>query len=172
MKIDKINLRGTFSLKEYEYIPTWRSSLIGSLIYYDNDLYLATDSQWKKISFSGFNPKYIVSNYQAESYDLIFADSENGVFDILLPSEPENGDMVKIIDPKSYFGTNSIIVKGNGNDIDNESDGFRLDVSDVSVTFIFSANTSNWVVSIKGNYVFRSEKDMLLDTPLELPIIS
>lgn len=85
------------------------------------------------------------SNYTAEPYDLIRADTSQASFNITFPSFPVDGTQIGILDISKTFGANSVtLVPGVGDSIEDDSVGMLLDIPGSFATFLYSASTTNW----------------------------
>ena len=69
------------------------------------------------------------ANYTAKSNELIPVDSNSGIFDITLPGNPINGDIVEVVDVDGSVNTNNVTILRNGNNING-----------VASDYIFSTN--------------------------------
>lgn len=69
------------------------------------------------------------ANYTAKSNELIPVDSNGGIFDITLPDNPINGDIVEVVDVDGSVNTNNVTILRNGNNING-----------VASDYIFSTN--------------------------------
>ena len=81
------------------------------------------------------------ANYTAEDKDGILADTTAGTFTVTLPASPAIGASVVINDAADSFGTNNLIVARNGSTIETIADNLILDLSSISVSFIYTGTT-------------------------------
>jgi hypothetical protein len=92
------------------------------------------------------------SNYTAVNGDRIIADSSGGTFDITLPGSPVTGAYVQITDGNTWANT-PVTVLRNGSTIEGVADDVTMDLSGVTVEFIYDGTT--WEVTAttgaKGN---------------------
>jgi hypothetical protein len=81
------------------------------------------------------------ANYTAKDKDGILANTSAGTFTVTLPASPDIGASVVINDAADSFGTNNLIVARNGSTIETIADNLILDLSSVSVSFIYTGTT-------------------------------
>lgn len=81
------------------------------------------------------------ANYTATNKDGILADTTAGSFTVTLPASPAIGDSVVINDAADSFQTNNLIVDRNGSTIETIADNLTLDLSGVSVSFVYTGTT-------------------------------
>lgn len=65
-----------------------------------------------------------------------------GSLTVTAPVEHKAGDEFTVEDTKSYAGTNTIFVDGNGSDVDGDSEPYEIDVTGASVNF--KSNGTSW----------------------------
>lgn len=94
---------------------------------------------WGSVS-GGIQYTVKTANYTASDKDGIIADTSGGAFTITLPSSPAAGAQVVIVDG-SDFSTNNLTVGRNGSTIESTAEDLILDITGVSVTFIYSGTT-------------------------------
>ena len=87
------------------------------------------------------------ANYTASANDGIIADTSGGSFTITLPPTPTTGDAVTIADGASW-PTNNLTVARNGSTIEGLSEDLTMDVSGVSVDFVYDGTT--WQIYSTG----------------------
>lgn len=75
----------------------------------------------------------------------IFANSTAGGFTLTLPSTPNDGDTVQIIDVAGTFKTNNVIIGRGGEKIQNLAEDLTLNLNNAAVTMIYSGSTFGWV---------------------------
>lgn len=106
-------------------------------------------------SVSGASPWQETSgDYLASSGDRLFVSTDTGSLVITLPSSPNVGDTINIIDVTSapFVGigndlNNSFTIARNGNNIMEIPDDLEVDQAKVSLEFIFTGTTIGWVFS-------------------------
>lgn len=91
-----------------------------------------------------WNPVTITSDYTANSYDRIFANSTDDTFTITFPSNPSVNHEIEIICVADSFEVNAVELDPNGKKILGNS-SFTLD-SNASVQFVYSGETYGWVL--------------------------
>jgi len=89
---------------------------------------------------SGLDPWIkVTANYTAVSGNRIIADTTAGSFTITLPANPTLGSSVTLTDGADW-GTNQLIISGNGNDVEGVSTDIGIDVPGVTVEFIYDGD--------------------------------
>lgn len=109
------------------------------------------NANWQKITSGVDDYIYINANYNAQRSDRIMVDTTSAVVTVTLPSSPANGDSVFIADAKDTFGTNNCIVARNGATIDGLAEDMNIDITGVSVMFIWGGTTWQPFAQIGGN---------------------
>ena len=75
----------------------------------------------------------------------IFANSTSAAFTITLPSAPNDGDTIQIIDVAGTFALNNVTVSRNGLKIQNLTEDLVLNLNNAAITMIYSGATFGWV---------------------------
>jgi len=122
-----------------EETVTSLSLLDTNLTYTDesgNDTIISLDSIVTK-SMSYVN---VLSNYSASANEYIFADSSTTDFSISLPTSPNIGDTLYILDSKGVFDTTPILVSSSDNTIMGIFESITLDKPFEEYKFIFTGN--------------------------------
>lgn len=93
-------------------------------------------------SGSGSSAAWVVktANYTAQPGENILANTSGGSFTITLPAAPTAGAAVTIADGGNWE-TNSLTVARNNRTIESLNEDFVLDISGITVTFVYSGNT-------------------------------
>lgn len=86
------------------------------------------------------------SAYTAVHLDKILADTSGGSFTVTLPASPALGDTVMIMDGASSFGTNSLTVGRNGNNIAGSASDFVLSTNDAWAEFVYNGASRGWEI--------------------------
>jgi hypothetical protein len=117
----------------------WFDSSDGTLNVYYND---GTSLQWVTAvnNQNDLFYKTKTANYTAINRDRIIADTAAGSFTVTLPASPTTGDYVVFYD-NAAWATNNLTVARNGSTIEGIADDFVLDVSSISVEFIYTGST-------------------------------
>ena len=84
------------------------------------------------------------SPYTATNNDRIFVDTSSAQVTIVLPSTPNVGDAVRIMDLAGTFETNSCIVDNNGNNINGTLDTLTVNVNDAGLQLVYTGATYGW----------------------------
>lgn len=90
--------------------------------------------------------KSIDENYNANISELLLINSLTAAITITLPSDPENGNRIVLIDSGYNASVNNITVARNGNSINNYAEDLTVDVNGASILLIFDGVRSNWFV--------------------------
>jgi hypothetical protein len=75
----------------------------------------------------------------------IFANSTSAAFTITLPSAPNDGDTIQIIDVAGNFAINNVTIARNGLKIQNLAEDLVLNLNNAAITMIYSGATFGWV---------------------------
>ncbi len=76
------------------------------------------------------------SAYTASVMERVLADTTGGAWTLTLPGSPAAGDAVEVADGYGSFGTNSLTIDGNGNNI-NGSSSVTLSTNGARFTFVY-----------------------------------
>jgi len=99
---------------------------------FHSDDFLKTDDTYSMYSYSS-----ISDNYTAISNNFIYTDTSDGSVNITLPSEPVNNDRVCILDVKSSFDVNAVVVIRNGKLIMGLDEDMTIDTKNISAELIY-----------------------------------
>lgn len=94
---------------------------------------------------SAFTPLEISTNYIAQVYNWIFADTSSAPITITLPTTANLGDEIRILDSTGSFGTNNLTVQSNLN-IQGDAQNFIVDINYAGFTLVFVNNTIGWLL--------------------------
>jgi ACT domain-containing protein len=96
---------------------------------------------------------YVVktANYTTQNLEGVLADTTAGAFTVTLPATPATGNQLVIADSGDTFGTNNLTVGRNGSTIEGTAADLVLDISGVSVQFVYSGSTWNVYAQVGGN---------------------
>lgn len=75
----------------------------------------------------------------------IFANSTAAAFTLTLPSAPNDGDTIQVIDVAGNFSVNNVTLARNGLKIQNLAEDLVLNLNNAAVTMIYSGATFGWV---------------------------
>jgi hypothetical protein len=93
--------------------------------------------------------------------DLIFADTRNGSFSLILPATPRNAGNIEIVDIGYTCSTNPLTLYRNGNTINKKTENFILDVSQDHISLLFNDIFNNWDLTILGTFRLSGENGSL-----------
>jgi len=112
------------------------------------------------------------SNYTALPDQIVFCDTYTiGSFTITLPSNPDEGDAVAILDVMGSFQTNNLIVNGNGKKIDGYNEDFICDVNGAYIVFWYDQTADSWLIDIGGKTIIGSGSGDIPDLRLDANLI-
>lgn len=96
---------------------------------------------------------YVVktANYTTQNLEGVLADTTGGAFTVTLPATPATGNQLVIADSGDTFGTNNLTVGRNGSTIEGTAADLVLDITGVSVQFVYSGTTWNVYAQVGGN---------------------
>ena len=86
------------------------------------------------------------SPYAALNNDRIFVDTSGGAVTITLPSSPNVGDNIRVVDVARTFGTNNLTINRNGENIMGLAENFVSDVDGSGFQLVYSGATNGWVL--------------------------
>lgn len=86
------------------------------------------------------------TNYTAVHLDKILADTSGGSFTVTLPATPAVGDAVMIMDGANSFGTNSLTVGRNGENIQGIASDYTINTNNAWLEFVYCGATFGWTV--------------------------
>lgn len=103
-----------------------------------------------KYQYTALSKNHTDNNTILFAFTVNFIDTTGDSFTLLLPSDPQIGDIIKVIDTKNNFQINNLIINPNTKKIENEITELILDVSGVVITFIYSGEDYGWLLDIGG----------------------
>lgn len=119
----------------------------GDLFYDGYGLKLYSTSINDFVSFASSTWRAVTSNETLIVNDRVLADTTLGSFSLTLPSSPNTGDEVEILDPASSWGTyNLTITTGLSQKIDGSLVDFIITTPKKAYKLIYYAPTNDWIV--------------------------
>lgn len=96
---------------------------------------------------------YVVktTTYTVADKQGVLADTSGGAFTVTLPATPATGAQCVIADHSGTFGTNNLTVGRNGSTIAGLAEDLVLDISGVSVQFVYNGTTWDVYAQVGGN---------------------
>ena len=91
------------------------------------------------------------ANYTTANLEGVLADTSGGAFTVTLPASPNEGDQVVVADAGASFGTNNCTVGRNGSTINGVAQDLVLDITGVSVQFVYDGSTWEVYAQVGGN---------------------
>jgi hypothetical protein len=118
---------------------SWFNSITGAT-------YVYYDSYW--VGASGgtayANWSYVNSNRLALTNENFLADTSNGSFTIILPENPQPGEVNGFLDLENSFGRNTLILSGGAELIEGRTDNMILNVDRAIVMVKFVGSSYGW----------------------------
>ena len=102
-----------------------------------------TDISWAAPAASGVTYVTKTANYTTQDLEGVLANTSGGAFTVTLPASPSAGAQVIVADSGDAFGTNNLTVARNGETIDGTAANLVLDITGVSVQFVYNGSTWN-----------------------------
>jgi hypothetical protein len=87
------------------------------------------------------------STYSAVASDRLFCNTTGGGFTINLPSSPNVGDTIKIVDSHGTFNTYNLTLNRNGNNIMGLAENLVISTDNAAVEITYSGSTRGWVIT-------------------------
>ena len=96
---------------------------------------------------------YVVktATYTTQNLEGVLANTTSAPFTVNLPASPSTGNQCVIADHSATFGTNNLTVGRNGSTINGTAADLVLDISGVSVQFVYNGSTWDVYAQIGGN---------------------
>ena len=109
-----------------------------------------TDISWAAPAASGVTYVSKTANYTASDLEGVLANTSGGAFTVTLPASPSAGAQIIVADSGDAFGTNNLTVARNGETIDGTAANFVLDITGVSVQFVYNGSTWRVYAQVGG----------------------
>ena len=109
-----------------------------------------TDISWAAPAASGVTYVTKTANYTTQDLEGVLANTSGGAFTVTLPASPSAGAQVIVADSGDAFGTNNLTVARNGETIDGTAADFVLDITGVSVQFVYNGSTWRVYAQVGG----------------------
>jgi hypothetical protein len=91
------------------------------------------------------NTDFISTNYSAESWTRVIADTSNGSFIITLPATPDDSDRIAIVDISGTFDRFPIVLRpADGTKINSSVDDWIVNIRDSHLELFYHEATSEW----------------------------
>jgi hypothetical protein len=85
------------------------------------------------------------TNFTAESTQGYFIDTSSAVVTMTLPASPGAGDFVAVKDYARSFGTNKLVIAGNGSNIQGNASPSELDQTGDTAVLVYIDSTKGWL---------------------------
>ena len=85
------------------------------------------------------------TNFTAESTQGYFIDTSSAIVTMTLPASPGAGDFVAVKDYARSFGTNKLVIAGNGSNIQGSADDSALDQTGDTAVLVYIDSTKGWL---------------------------
>ena len=109
-----------------------------------------TDISWAAPAASGVTYVTKTANYTTQDLEGVLANTSGGAFTVTLPASPSAGAQVIVADSGDAFGTNNLTVARNGETIDGTAANLVLDITGVSVQFVYNGSTWRVYAQVGG----------------------
>ena len=109
-----------------------------------------TDISWAAPAASGVTYVTKTANYTTQDLEGVLANTSGGAFTVTLPASPSAGAQVIVADSGDAFGTNNLTVARNGETIDGSAANLVLDITGVSVQFVYNGSTWRVYAQVGG----------------------
>ena len=109
-----------------------------------------TDIAWAAPAASGVTYVTKTANYTTQDLEGVLANTSGGAFTVTLPASPSAGAQVIVADSGDAFGTNNLTVARNGETIDGTAANLVLDITGVSVQFVYNGSTWRVYAQVGG----------------------
>jgi len=93
----------------------------------------------------------IDSDTEASTFKSYLCDVSDDGFTITLPDDPNDNDIIEVINYKGSFKDNNLTIDGNGNKINGE-DTYTCKLADTSYTLQYSEDNEEWVCLINSSF--------------------
>ncbi|MCR8639019.1 hypothetical protein BEN44_10520 [Leptospira interrogans serovar Ricardi] len=110
----------------------------------DREKFLSGDGSWKTNFGSLKNSSIQTLNYTASKYERVLCDVSGGGFTVSLPTNPNDNEVVGILDISNKAGTNPITIERNGQMIEDIFEDWQLDLDGGSIEICFSSEKGSW----------------------------
>jgi hypothetical protein len=111
------------------------------------EIYNKSLSSWMPILGVDNTHVTVNSNYNSNSFETIWVDTETGgAFTVFLPSSPNVGDKIKIYDLNRYFDQSNLNVNRNGKLIMGDAEDLVLSTQGASFELTYSGNSRGWLI--------------------------
>ena len=166
--------------------PTTRtdgSALVNGDFYFNTSnagLYVWTGSVWE-VSIANTTITTVLPYYVYTSTGTLtnnagaLVDTSGGSYTLNLPASPNTGDKVVVADVGDTFGANNLTIGQNGSTIDGVAEDFIIDISSVSVEFVYIGTTWSVYASIgafSGDVVTVNATQTLTNKTLTSPTVN
>lgn len=92
------------------------------------------------------NPVISTTDYNANAFDLIIADTTSASFTVTLPASPSFGQTIWFVDGAGTWATNNLVVNGNGSNIVGSASTLVANTNRDSFSLIYYNTPQGWIV--------------------------
>ncbi|WP_078127381.1 hypothetical protein [Leptospira alexanderi] len=132
----------------------------------DREKFLSGDGVWRTNFGSLKNSSVKTSPHTATKYERVLCDVSLNQISITLPLNPDDNEVVGILDISNFAGTNPITVLRNGQKIEDQTEDWQLDLDGGSWELAFSLEKGSWYfLSFKGYNNIASTNGILTNSP-------
>jgi len=123
---------------------------------HDGKVFIKKDDGTPSIIEVGINVKYINSDYNAINNELLVCESSGTTlgtgltsYTITLPPNPNDKDIIRIMDANGDAQNRPILVSRNGNNIDGKATDLTCDVNYFDIKLVYNVVNTDWSLSGK-----------------------
>ncbi|UPY81138.1 hypothetical protein FH581_023505 (plasmid) [Leptospira weilii] len=118
----------------------------------DREKFLSGDGSWRTNYGSLKNSSVKTADYTAIKYERVLCDVSGGGFSISLPLNPNDNEVVGILDISNFAGTNPITILRNGQKIEDLQEDWQLDLDGGSWELCYSIEKTSWYFLSSKSY--------------------
>ncbi|OMI16695.1 hypothetical protein BUQ74_13970 [Leptospira weilii serovar Heyan] len=118
----------------------------------DREKFLSGDGSWRTNYGSLKNSSVKTADYTAIKYERVLCNVSGGGFSISLPLNPNDNEVVGILDISNFAGTNPITILRNGQKIEDLQEDWQLDLDGGSWELCYSIEKTSWYFLSSKSY--------------------
>jgi len=86
------------------------------------------------------------SPYSASAFQFLWIDTSGGAMTVNLPSSPNQGDEVRVIDVEGTFDTNNLTIGRNGSNIQGDASDMTVTTERAAFSLVYYDSTNGWLL--------------------------